>query len=146
MHHRRLLLVPVALAGTVVLLVGGCSSGSGSKSTSAAATAGTTPTTTASSTASTAPEAAGPQSVQLAAKGIAWSTTRLELTAGRTVTVTISNRDKVEHNFTFRAARANKDIEDGKTVKVSFTAPKAGTYKFFCEYHPARMTGTVVVG
>ena len=55
------------------------------------------------------------------------------------------NKDKVEHNFTFTQAKAAKDVEGGEDASLGFTAPAAGTYKFFCKYHPAKMTGTVTV-
>ena len=40
-------------------------------------------------------------------------------------------------SYTFR--------ETGMQSTVSFTAPAAGTYPFFCNYHPQAMRGTVTV-
>jgi heme/copper-type cytochrome/quinol oxidase subunit 2 len=89
--------------------------------------------------------AAKPAAVTLVAQGISWKTTKLAFKADQKVTVTVQNKDTVEHNFTFAAAKANKDVEDGQTVKVAFTAPGPGTYQFHCKYHPKQMHGTVTI-
>jgi plastocyanin len=83
--------------------------------------------------------------VSLTAKGIAWSQTQLNLQAGQQVTVKVDNQDTVEHNFTLKEANADKDVEGGESVEVSFMAPAAGSYQFFCKYHPSQMKGTVTV-
>jgi plastocyanin len=87
----------------------------------------------------------GGEAVSLTAKGIAWSQTQLNMTAGQQVTVKVDNQDTVEHNFTFKEANAEKDVEGGESIEVSFTAPAAGSYQFFCKYHPSQMKGTVTV-
>jgi plastocyanin len=57
----------------------------------------------------------------------------------------VTNQDGVEHNFTFAAGKANQDIEANEDATVSFTAPAAGSYPFFCKYHPSVMKGTITV-
>jgi plastocyanin len=57
----------------------------------------------------------------------------------------VDNQDSVEHNFTLKEANADKDVESGESVDVSFTAPAAGSYEFICKYHPSQMKGTVTV-
>jgi plastocyanin len=81
----------------------------------------------------------------LQAQGLQWNTSNLQLKAKTKYALTVTNKDGTEHNFTFTAAKANKDVEAGGSTKVSFTAPGPGTYQFFCKYHRARMTATVTV-
>lgn len=145
MHPRRIAVL-ATLCG--IILVGAACSSSSNGSGSTATTAAAAPTTTAASAAPTttaATSAAGAGSTTLVAQGISFNTTKLNFKAGQKVTVTIQNKDSVEHNFTFEAAKANKDVEGGETAKATFTVPAAGTYEFHCEYHPNQMKGTVTV-
>ena len=106
MTGRRIALSAV-LVGVGLLLAAGCSSssgGGGATTTTAAAAP-----TTASATTAGGMAAAKPAAVTLVAQGISWKTTKLSFKAGQKVTVTVQNKDKVEHNFTFAAAKANKD-------------------------------------
>jgi plastocyanin len=130
MHARRWAAVCVAVLGVALLAAGcgGASGGSGGGSSDTTAAAG-----------------GGGDKVALVAKGIAWNQTQLNLSAGKQVTVTLDNQDTVEHNFTFTDANADKDVDGGQSVGVSFTAPAAGSYEFLCKYHPAQMKGTVTV-
>jgi plastocyanin len=137
MHPRRIAVL-ATLCG--IILVGAACSSSSNESGSTATTAAAAPTTTAAQT-----SAAGAGSTTLVAQGISFNTTKLNFKAGQKVTLTIQNKDSVEHNFTFEAAKANKDVEGGETAKATFTVPAAGTYEFHCEYHPNQMKGTVTV-
>jgi plastocyanin len=123
----------VAVLG-VALLAAGCGGSSGGSDGSSGTAA---PATTAAS--------GGSEQVSLTAKGIAWSQTQLNLPAGKQVTVKVDNQDTVEHNFTLKEANAEQDVEGGESVEVSFMAPAAGSYQFFCKYHPSQMKGTVTV-
>lgn len=87
----------------------------------------------------------GGTKISLQAQGIQWSSSDLQLKAHTKYALTVTNKDGTEHNFTFTEAKANKDVEANESVTVSFTTPGPGTYKFFCKYHPARMTATVTV-
>jgi plastocyanin len=151
MHPRRIAVLATLCA--TILVGAACSSsskGSGSTATTAAAAPTTTaasaaPTTAAPTTTAAQTSAASAGSTTLVAQGISFNTTKLNFKAGQKVTVTIQNKDSVEHNFTFKAAKANKDVEAGETAKATFTVPAAGTYEFHCEYHPNQMKGTVTV-
>ena len=125
----------------VAAACGSSSNGGGSTATTAAAA----PTTTAASAASTTTAAVGTGSTTLVAQSISFNTTKLSFKAGQKVTVTVQNKDGVEHNFTFKSAKADTDVEAGETAKASFTVPAAGTYEFHCKYHPTQMKGTVTV-
>lgn len=126
-----------ALVGALVLAAAGCGGDNGG------GTGGATATTSAPTT--TAAAAGGGEEIKLTAKGIKWDTTSLDLKSGTSYTVEVTNGDSVEHNFTFQEAGANQDIEGGEDAKVTFTAPAAGSYEFFCKYHPSAMRGTVTV-
>jgi plastocyanin len=97
--------------------------------------------------------AAGGATVKLVAKAIAFDVGKLELPAGKKVSIEFDNADTgVPHNFSIL------DSPDGKTVvfrstiitgpkkeTYSFDAPPAGEYYFQCDVHPAQMNGTVLV-
>jgi len=121
--------------GVAGLVGAGCSSNSESSGGGSAS----------ATTAAGATSAAGDNEVKLTAENTAWSTTSMQFISGAKVTVEVTNKDGVEHNFTFKEATAAKDIEGGDDATVSFTAPAAGSYKFFCKYHPSAMTGTVTI-
>jgi plastocyanin len=136
MHARRWFAVSAAML-VVALLIAGC--GSSSKDSSGSNSGGGASATTAAS------GGGGSDKITLTAKGIAFDQTQLKMPAGKQVTVTLNNQDSVEHSFTFKDAKADKDAEGGETAEVSFTAPAAGSYEFHCKYHPNQMKGTVTV-
>jgi plastocyanin len=82
---------------------------------------------------------------QLQASGFAWSRTDLTARAGAPVVLTVSNDDQALHNFTLQAAGVAQDLAAAEVTKVRFTAPAAGTYRFFCKYHRGSMVGTLTV-
>lgn len=57
-------------------------------------------------------------------------------------TVTWRNAGKAPHNVTFKDGSFTKDLKETDTV--TYTASKAGSYKYECTIHPG-MVGTVVV-
>jgi plastocyanin len=142
MRGHRIAAAAVAF-GTVMLLAAGCGSSSNGSGGGTATTAAAAPATTAASPTETTAGGAGP--VTLVAENTSFSTDKLSFKAGEKVTLTVQNKDGIEHNFTFEAAKANADVESGKTDKVTFTVPAAGTYNFHCEYHPTVMKGAVTV-
>jgi plastocyanin len=136
---RNLLLVG-GLVGMLIVAAAGCGGGNNGSS------GGSATATTAAASATTAATGGGAgEEIKLTAKGIKWDTTTLDLKTGTSYTVEVTNGDSVEHNFTFQQAGADKDVEGGEDVKVTFTAPAAGSYEFHCKYHPSAMKGTVTV-
>jgi len=129
---RSLRVVVGALVAMLILAAGGCG---GDEGGSAGGNASAT----------TAAAGGGGEELKLTAKDIKWDTTTLQLTSGTSYRVEVTNDDSVEHNFTFEQASANTDVEGGENATVTFTAPAAGSYEFFCKYHPQAMRGTVTV-
>jgi plastocyanin len=141
--RRRGWTVIAALVGVLALAAAGCGGGDDNGAGAAGATTAA-PTTTAAS-ATTAAGGGGDNELKLTAQGTAWDTTSFDLKAGSSYTLEVTNQDGLEHNFTFAAGDANQDIEANEDAKVTFTAPAAGTYPFFCKYHPTAMKGTITV-
>jgi plastocyanin len=129
-------LVVGVLVGVLALAAAGGGGGDDDGGGSASATTATPETTAAGG---------GENELKLVASGTAWDTTSLDMTAGAEVSVEVTNQDSFEHNFTFAEAGANQDVEGGEDATVTFTAPAAGSYEFFCKYHPQAMRGTVTV-
>ena len=74
-----------------------------------------------------------------------WKPGNILLQAGKTVTLKVANNDYMQHNLVFKAAKVNQNLPVGKVTTIKFTAPKAGTYDFWCKYHLQMMKGTVTV-
>jgi plastocyanin len=139
---RRRMVLGV-LAGVLALAAAGCGGDDDGSASASATTAA--PATTAASETTAAAAGGGEDELKLSAKGTAWDTTSLEMASGADVSVEVSNQDSIEHNFSFAEANASQDVEGGKNVTVTFTAPAAGSYEFFCKYHSQAMRGTVTV-
>jgi plastocyanin len=74
-----------------------------------------------------------------------WKPGNLLLKAGQKVTLEIANRDYMQHNLMFQAAKVNTNLKVGKVTTIRFTAPPAGTYSFWCKYHLQMMRGRITV-
>jgi plastocyanin len=93
-------------------------------------------------------------SIDLSAKGMAFSQSTMSVPAGATVAINFNNQDGgVPHNFAlYNNASASASIFVGETIRgpsttvYRFTAPSnPGNYFFRCDTHPGIMTGTFVV-
>lgn len=74
----------------------------------------------------------------------------LKAKAGDTVNLTFTNEDAaVPHNWVLDEAKATTDtIGGGESTSVTFVAPAAGTYTFYCavgQHRQLGMTGTFTV-
>ena len=74
-----------------------------------------------------------------------WKPGNLLLAAGQQVTLKIANDDTMQHNFTFKPVKVAKNLPVGATTTISFSAPKAGSYLFYCKYHLQMMQGAITV-
>ena len=137
---RRRMVIGV-LVGMLALVAAGC--GGGDDGGGASATTAAPETTAAPAT--TAGGGGGEDELQLTASGTAWDKTSLDMTSGAEVRVEVTNQDTIQHNFTFAEANADQDVEGGEDATVTLTAPAAGSYEFFCKFHPSAMRGTVTV-
>lgn len=93
-------------------------------------------------TSSKAP-ASGATTRKIEIKDFLYSPASATVKVGQKVAVT--NRDSASHTLTDRATPASFDsdtIRQNQTRTVTFT--KAGTFKFYCQFHPT-MSGTVTV-
>lgn len=88
--------------------------------------------------------ASGGAKLTLTAKDFAYSPTALQAAADAKTTIVVTNGDSVKHNLTIKDLKIDKDLPAGGSASATFTA-KAGTYAFFCEYHPNTMKGTITV-
>jgi len=140
---RRSMVIGV-LAGVLALAAAGCGGGDDNGGGSASATTAAPETTSAPETTAAAGGGADNE-LKLTASGTAWDTTSFDLKSGTSYSLEVTNQDSIEHNFTFAEGDANQDVEGGEDAKVTFTAPAAGTYPFFCKYHPSAMKGTITV-
>jgi plastocyanin len=74
-----------------------------------------------------------------------WKPGNLLLAAGQAVTLRIANNDTMQHNFTFKPVKAAKNLPVEATTSIAFTAPKPGSYRFYCKYHLQMMQGAITV-
>ena len=90
------------------------------------------------------------QTVELSAKGVAFSTNALQAPAGAPFTLHFDNQDpSIPHNVEIKDASGGSkfkgDIFPGVAAKdYQVPALAAGTYTFVCDVHP-NMTGTLTV-
>lgn len=82
--------------------------------------------------------------VNLEADNFSFKPTEIKLAPDEAATIVIKNEGDAEHNLTVEGLGLDKDVQPGATAEVPVT-PKAGTYPFHCEYHPAKMKGTITV-
>jgi plastocyanin len=94
-----------------------------------------------------------PGAIQLTARGIAFSPSKLTATSTN-VTIHFSNQDaNTPHNVAvFNGSGPNAppilhgDVITGPaTTDYSFSLPGPGTYYFHCDVHPVQMTGTITL-
>ncbi len=121
----------------VVLVVTGCSSST--PTTQVAPTATATATVQANTP---APLPAARPAITIS--GYAYDPNPLVVRPGARIPVT--NADSVTHDIASDSPALFKAVDVVRGTPVTFTAPTAaGTYTYFCSYHPKRMHGTLTV-
>jgi plastocyanin len=143
MRRRGGLLIGV-LAGILALTAAGCGGGDDSGGGSASATTAA-PATSAASETTAAAGGGGENEVKLVTADFKFDPASLDLKAGSSYTVEVTNQDSAEHSFTFEKANVDQDVEANEDATATFTAPAAGSYESHCKYHPAQMKGAVTV-
>jgi plastocyanin len=87
-----------------------------------------------------------PLTLTLVATNFKFDQATLTATAGDPVTFVIKNdADSTEHNLTIEDLAVNEDAEAGESATKTVESPAAGTYEYFCEYHPTQMKGVLTV-
>ena len=114
-----------------------CGSSSSSSGSGAYSKTSSTPSASAGATGS------GPT---VTAKDYSFTPTTIDLTAGKTVTISATNDGAAKHNLTIKGLKVNVELPPGSTKTATVKGAKAGTYEFHCEYHPTQMKGTITVG
>jgi len=61
------------------------------------------------------------------------------------VVLTVGNRTDKTHGFSIEGYGIRHEIEPGKPLEVKFKAKKPGTFKIYCQIHPAHQLATLVV-
>lgn len=74
-----------------------------------------------------------------------WKPGNLLLASGQAVTLKIANNDTMQHNFTFKPVKVARNLPVHTTTTISLSAPKPGTYRFYCKYHLQMMEGAITV-
>ena len=134
-------------AATTTTAASSTTTGAATTTTEAATTTTEAPTTMAADT--TMGEAM--DEIEVGVQGNAFSTDQIVITAGREVTIVVNDQDTTTdepHNFHIRTPDADfftaiKEAPNTQTLTFQIDIP--GTYEFFCDTHPADMTGVLIV-
>jgi len=61
------------------------------------------------------------------------------------VRLKVGNGTDREHGFTIEGYRRATTVQPNETKEIKFKATRAGTFKIFCQLHPAHQPGTLIV-
>lgn len=86
----------------------------------------------------------GSETLDVTARDFEFADTSPSVPAGEEVEVQFTNEGEAEHSFTVEELDVEVEAEGGESATTTFTAD-AGTYEFFCEYHPDQMMGELTV-
>lgn len=87
------------------------------------------------------------QTVEVEAFDFYFEPTALAVELNADVTVEFTNNGGVTHSFTVPDLDLEVEAGNGEDASVEFTVPnQAGSYDFFCRYHPDDMAGTISIG
>jgi plastocyanin len=89
-------------------------------------------------------QAPAPPEIALTIEQHRFSPEELKVKAGQAFVLAITNKDATPEEFESKELRVEKIIPANKTLKLRMPALKAGTYKFFGEYHEATAKGRIV--
>lgn len=81
---------------------------------------------------------------KLVAKGGKFTPERIEVPAGKRFRLEISNRNAGPEEFESRELHKELVLAPGATRTLVFAPLKAGTYRFFGEFHPDTARGEIV--
>jgi cytochrome c oxidase subunit 2 len=93
----------------------------------------------------------GGQQLALTASNVAYDKQELDAKADQPSTLSFTNQDAIPHDVVIQdkdgKAEFKSDTLTGPDASGTFNVPAlpAGTYTFFCSYHPAQMVGDLIV-
>jgi heme/copper-type cytochrome/quinol oxidase subunit 2 len=61
------------------------------------------------------------------------------------VVVNVTNTLNAQHGFAIEGYRRVRVLEPGQSEEVRFRASRGGTFRIYCQLHPAHQTATLVV-
>jgi plastocyanin len=85
-----------------------------------------------------------PPEVALTIENNRFSPDEVRVKAGAAFVLVIANKDATAEEFESKDLRIEKIVPGGKTVRLRMPALKAGTYKFFGDYHEKTAQGRIV--
>lgn len=62
-----------------------------------------------------------------------------------TLSLNVGNGTEKTHGFSIEGYQVVKTVDPNQTVKVKIHLGRAGTFKIFCQLHPAHQTATLIV-
>ena len=62
-----------------------------------------------------------------------------------TMVIKVGNGTDKVHGFSIEGYHVQKTVEPNQTVTVRFRLGRAGTFKIYCQLHPAHQTSTLIV-
>lgn len=75
-----------------------------------------------------------------------WAPEVVTVKKGDKVDITVGNTTDKTHGFTIEGYGVDPTTVDvGKPIQVKFTAEKSGTFRIFCQLHPAHQAATFQV-
>ena len=77
--------------------------------------------------------------------GAGFSPARIVVHKDDNVTLDVGNTTATKHGFSIEGYGIHDEVDPGADLKVKFSAGKPGTFKIFCQLHPAHQTATLVV-
>jgi nitrosocyanin len=77
--------------------------------------------------------------------GAGFSPDKLTVHKDDNVTLDVGNTTAVTHGFSIEGYGIHDQVVPGTPLKVKFSAGKPGTFKIFCQLHPAHQIATLVV-
>lgn len=89
-------------------------------------------------------QAAEPDTFEIAIKDHRFSPDRIEVPAGKKITLVVRNEDATPEEFESHDLKREKVVAGGKEIRVVVGPLKAGEYKFVGEYHEDVAKGVVV--
>jgi nitrosocyanin len=61
------------------------------------------------------------------------------------VILRVGNGTDREHGFTIEGYRRTTVVQPNETKEIKFKATRSGSFKIFCQLHPAHQTATLIV-